>query len=67
MKKDSWIALIIASIITIIAAMPLYYSRDYSRGLKDKISEGSDKKMTESMQRVEETTEPTVPGLGDNK
>ena len=67
MKKDSWIALIIASIITIIAAMPLYYSRDYSRGSKDKISEGSDKKMTDAIKRVEETTEPTVPELGDNK
>ena len=67
MKKDSWIALIIASIITIIAAMPLYYSRDYSRGSKNKISEGSDKKMTEPMKRVEGMTEPTVPELGGNK
>ena len=41
MNKDSWVALIIASIITIIVSTPLYYSRDYSHGAKGKISEGS--------------------------
>ena len=39
-NKDSWIALIIASIITMIVAAPLYYSS----GSKAKISEGSDTK-----------------------
>ena len=52
MNKDSWIALIIASIITIVAATPLYYSRDYSRGAKGKISEGSDTKTTKPMIRI---------------
>ena len=65
MNKDSWIALIIASIITIIAATPLYYSRDYSRGSKSKFSEGSDTKVTEPMKRIGEisgsTTESTMP------
>ena len=45
MNKDSWIALIIASIITIIASTPLYYSS----GSKAKISEGSDTKAIEQM------------------
>ena len=53
MNKDSWIALIIASIITIIASTPLYYSRDYSRGSKSKFSEGSDTKVTEPMKRTD--------------
>ena len=44
MNKDSWMALIIAAIITIIVATPLYYSRDYSHGSKGKISEGSSTK-----------------------
>ena len=65
MNKDSWIALIIASIITIIAATPLYYSRDYPLGSKNKISEGSDTKMKEPMKRTDEisgsTTESTMP------
>ena len=52
MNKDSWIALIIASIITIIASIPLYYSRDYSLGSKGKLSEGSDTKVTEPMKRT---------------
>ena len=52
MNKDSWIALIIASIITIIASTALYYSRDYSRGSKGKFSEGSDTKVTEPMKRT---------------
>ena len=55
MNKDSWIALIIASIITILAATPLYYSR----GPKDKLSEGSGTNVTEPMNRTEENTEPT--------
>ena len=65
MNKDSWIALIIASIITIIASTPLYYSRDYSHGVKGKISEGSDTKSTEPMKRTDQisggTTESTTP------
>ena len=65
MNKDSWIALIIASIITIIASTPLYYSRDYSHGTKDKISEGSDTKATEPMKRTDQisgsTNESTTP------
>ena len=65
MNKDSWIALIIASIITIIASTPLYYSRDYSHGKKGKISEGSDTKVTEPMKRTDQisgsTTESTTP------
>ncbi len=72
MNKDSWIALIIASIITIAAATPLYYSRDYSHGTKGKISEGSDTKTTEPMKRIDQisgsTTEPTMPPkLGNNE
>ena len=65
MNKDSWIALIIASIITIIAATPLYYSRDYSYKSKGKISEGSDSKTTEPMKRTGQisgnTTESAMP------
>ena len=45
MNKDSWIALIIAIIITVIASTPLYYSRDYARGSQGKFSEGSDTKV----------------------
>lgn len=56
MNKDSWIALIIASIITIIAATPIFYSRDYSPGPKGKMSEGSDTKMIEPMKRTEGKT-----------
>ena len=67
MNKDSLIALIIASIITIIAAIPLYYSRDYSLGSKDKISEGSDTKMTEPMKRTEGNTESNTPKMVDNE
>ena len=67
MNKDSWIALIIASIITIIASTPLYYSRDYSHGAKGKISEGSDTKATEPMKRTDQisgsTTESTTPPM----
>lgn len=44
-NKDSWIALIIASIITMVVAAPLYYSS----GSKAKISEGSDTKAIEQM------------------
>ena len=65
MNKDSWIALIIASIITIIASTPLYYSRDYSHRAKGKISEGSDTKATEPMKRTDQisgsTSESTTP------
>ena len=65
MNKDSWIALIIASIITIIASTPLYYSRDYSHGAKGKISEGSDTKVTEPMKTTDQisgsTSESTTP------
>ena len=65
MNKDSWIALIIAIIITIIASTPLYYSRDYSLGSQGKFSEGSDKKGSEPMKRTGQTskspTESTMP------
>ena len=72
MNKDSWIALIIASIITVMAATPLYYSRGYSHGTKGKISEGSDTKTTEPMTRTDQisgsTTDPTAPPkLGINE
>ena len=72
MNKDSWIALIIASIITIAAATPLYYSRDYSHGTKGKVSEGSDTKTTEPMKRIDQisgsTTDPAAPPkLGNNE
>ena len=60
MNKDSWIALIIASIITIIASTPLYYSRDYSHGTKGKISEGSDTKATEPMKRTDQISGSTT-------
>jgi len=60
MNKDSWIALIIASIITIIASTPLYYSRDYSHGAKGKISEGSDTKATEPMKRTDQISGSTT-------
>ena len=70
MNKDSWIALIIASIITIAVATPLYYSRDYSHGTKGKISEGSDTKTPEPMKRTDQisgsTTDPTMPPKLDN-
>ena len=61
MNKDSWIALIIASIITIIAATPLYYSREP----KGKILEGSDTILTEPMKRTEGNTEPISEGTDD--
>ena len=62
MNKDSWIALIIASLITIIVATPLYYSRDYARGPQGKISEGSDTKMTKPMNETKNNIEPNQPG-----
>ncbi len=65
MNKDSWIALIIASIITIIVATPLYYSRDYAREPKGKILEGSDTILTEPMKRTEGNTEPISEGTDD--
>ena len=67
MNKDSWIALIIASIITIIAATPLYYSRDYSHGAKGKISEGSDTKATEPMKRTDQISGSTTASEPINK
>ena len=54
MNKDSLIALIIASIITILAATPLYYSR----GLSGKLSQGSGTDMTEPMKRTDGNSEP---------
>ena len=64
MNKDSWIALIIASIITIIVSIPLYLSQDYSHGLKGNLSEGSDTKVSEPMMRTDQisgsTTESTI-------
>ena len=53
MNRDSLIALIIASIITIIVSTPFYYSRNYSSESKGKFSEGSDTKVTEPMKRRE--------------
>jgi len=51
----------IASIITMIVAAPLYYSS----GSKAKISEGSETKVSESMKRTDQisgsTTESTMP------
>ena len=65
MNKDSWIALIIAIIITVIASTPLYYSRDYARGSQGKFSEGSDTKRLAPMKRTgqisESATESTMP------
>ena len=68
MNKESWIALVIASVITILVATPFYYSS----GSKDKISEGSDTKTTEPMKRIDQisgsTTDSTMPPkLGDNE
>ena len=61
MNKESWIALVIASIITILVATPFYYSS----GSKAKISEGSETKVSESMKRTDQisgsTTESTMP------
>ena len=66
MNKDPWIALIIASIITILVATPLYYSRG-PIGPRSKLSEGSDTKVTEPMKRTEGNTEPTIPALDGNE
>ena len=67
MNKESWIALVIASIITILVATPFYYSS----GSKDKISEGSDTKTTEPMKRTDQisgnTTEATMPKPDDSQ
>ena len=60
MNKDSWIALIIAIIITVIASTPLYYSRDYARGSQGKFSEGSEP-MKRTGQIPESPTESTMP------
>ena len=62
MNKDSWIALIIAIIITVIASTPLYYSRDYSRGSQGKFSEGSEP-MKRTGQIPESPAESTMPWL----
>ena len=65
MNKDSWVALIIAIIITVIASTPLYYSRDYAGGSQGKFSEGSDTKGSEPMKRTgqiyESPAESTMP------
>ena len=60
MDKDSWVALIIAIIITVIASTPLYYSRDYARGSQGKFSEGSEP-MKRTDQISESPTESTIP------
>ena len=60
MNKDSWIALVIASIITITTSTPLYYSRDYARGSQGKFSEGSEP-MKRTGQIPESPTESTMP------
>ena len=65
MNRDSWIALIIASIITIIVSMPFYYSRDSSSGSKSKLSEGSNTKAIGPMKKINQisgsATESTTP------
>ena len=60
MNKDSWVALTIASIITIIVSTQLYYSQDYSHGVKGKLSEGSDTKVSESINRTDKISESTT-------
>ena len=60
MNKDSWIALIIASIITIIVSTPFYYSQDYSHGLKGKLLEGSGTKVSEPMKRTDKISGSTT-------
>ena len=60
MNKDSWVALIIASIITIIVSIPLYYSQDYSHGSKGKFSEGSDTKVSEPTKRIDQISGSTT-------
>jgi len=67
MDRDSLIALIIASIITIIAATPLYYSRDYPLGSNGKNVEGSDTKMSEPMMRKERNSEANIPNTVGNE
>ena len=66
MNKDSWIALIIASIITILAATPLYYSRGPIES-KDEFSEDSSTKATEPMKRTDDNTEATTPTLNNDE
>jgi len=60
MNKDSWMALIIASVITIIVSTPLYYSQDYSHGLKGELSEGSDTKVSEPINRTDKISGSTT-------
>ena len=67
MNKDSWLALIIASIITIIVSTPLYYSQDYSHGVKGKLSEGSDTKVSEPMNRLDKISGSTTESESINK
>ena len=67
MNKDSWIALTIASIITIIVSTPLYYSQDYSHGVKGKLSEGSDTKVSEPMIRTDEISGSTTESVSINR
>ena len=62
MNKDSWLALIIASIITFLVATPLYYSRG-PIGSGGKISEGSGKKLTEPMKRTKGDPNGMLPAL----
>ena len=50
MNKDSWISLIIAGAITILATAALYYSHG-PIGSKEKLSEGSGSKTIEPMKR----------------
>lgn len=51
MNKDSWIALVIAGIITTLAATPLYYSCG-PIGFKGRFSEGSGSKAIAPMKRA---------------
>jgi hypothetical protein len=60
MNKDSWVALIIASIITIIVSIPLYYSQDYSLESKGEFSEGSDTKVSEPTKRIDQISGSTT-------
>ena len=66
MNKDPWIALIIASVITILAVIPLYYFHQ-PIGSKGKFSEGSGTKAPEPMKRTDAAAEVTMPELNNNE
>ena len=56
MNNDSWIALIIASALTVLVAIPLYYSGGHIE-TRGKLVEGSDTKGKEPMQRMKNKAE----------